>query len=260
MTSNAATVESSRSFRSQLANMASPRNIFQVAPPGAAQNSNVKFPVSLGTPLQKDETYALQARMTNEQGVVPHMGQAVVGPEYFDYVKDKEVITQYAQFQEWLMRQADLTTPESAEYWFGHFPWMLNKRVSEIERVAELQKQVGKIQVAGPQTEDDWKLLFAMDQKLVTVPDLPAHQLGMTSPASLASKNSYTLGMFSPMADAMYNPPGPDTRQVPWQNPTGGVQGSIVDGLKFPTTFLQYNEGVGAPVFGQNPPALPGRI
>lgn len=219
MSSNAATIAQSANFRQQLSQIATPKNVFKVTnarDPNAAVNQN--FPVSLGTPDPQDERYFLQKQLVgnNAMGVIPGVGQAIVGPEYFDYVKRKEEVVQQAEFQSWLMKQADFSTPESSEYWYQHHPWMLTKRVEQVNRVADLQKQIGSINIQGPQTEDDWKLLFAIHKGLVQVPTMAPHMLNQDPTIT----SNYITGMFSPMIMAGITPPTADNFKVPWTNPT----------------------------------------
>lgn len=241
MTANAGTQASSTSFRSQLRNMASPQNIFKVSnTTDLNSNENANFPVSLGTTDPDDERYYLQRQLVGESGIVPKVGQAIVGPEYFDYIKRKEEVAQFAEYQGWLMKQADFTTPEKAQYWYTHHPWMLQKRIEQVDRVGDLQKQVGKIQVAGPQTEDDWKLLFAMHKNLVDVPSVAPHMLGMWAKPN---NNNYRHGMFSPLvtADGMF-PPTAVNKGIVWNNPTAlpGQDFQVNRFIAFPRSTAEY--------------------
>jgi hypothetical protein len=186
-------------FHAATAAQATPQNVYKVnnLPTGRQKElKNVNFPVQLGSTDPEDERYALQGKMTNQRGVVPGVGQALVGPEYFDYVTRKMEDAEYTMFQDWMLRQADWSTPEATEYWVTKFPWMLEKRFEEQDRVGDLQKRIARINVAGPQTEDDWHLLWDLDRGVITVPDKPVHLL---AEASYTDKNTYQRGMFSPM-------------------------------------------------------------
>lgn len=192
-------------FAAQTASHATPMNVYKVNnldKNDRNKNINVNYPVQLGSTDPDDVKYALQGKMTNAQGVVPNIGQAIVGDEYFDYATRKMDDAQQTMFQDWLMRQADWRSPEATEWWVNKFPWMLNKRYEEIDRVQQLQGRMAKINVGGPQNEEDFHLLFDLSRGLITIPDKPAHQL---NEASYANDNTYERGMFSPMI--YYLPP-----------------------------------------------------
>lgn len=252
---NANTQAASSAFHSNLAQKATPRNIYRVSNKPGAGNINVNFPVGLGTPDEQDERYFTQQSLVNEQGIVPGIGQAIVGPDYFDYVKRKEEVGMFAQFQEWLMNQASFDTPEQSEYWYKHHPWMLEKRVNEVERVANLQQQLAKINIGGPQTEDDWKLLFALEKGLVVVPNTAPHMLGMNEQGDYISKN-YRQGMFSPMITdppGGINPPKKLNTLLSWSNPIAPGAANPQAGITYPLGISGYASYIPSLFSGRNP-------
>lgn len=196
---------SAAAFHATTAAMATPNNVFKVnnlTAPERNQVRNVNFPVQMGSTDPDDVKYELQHKLVDRQGVVPNVGQAIVGPEYFDYVNRKMDVAEYAMFQDYLMKQANLDTPEASEYWYSKFPWMQEKRFEEIDRVNDLQKQMAKINITGPQNELDWMLLWNIDRGVVKIPNQPVHLLPQ---ADYADGNDYKRGMFSPMIK--YVPP-----------------------------------------------------
>lgn len=194
-----------------------PRNIFRVGNPA---QENAMFPVQLGSTDPQDERFAIQevAVGSNPNGVIPGVGQAIAGEDYFNYITRKQDAMRYAEYQEWLMNQADFSTPEATQYWYMRFPWMETKRLEQVDRVADLQKTMAKIQISGPQTEADWMTLFSKEQGFIQVPETAPHLLntdkGMVS-------TDYRHGMFSPFASIQGIYPQPDNRKITWSNPLG---------------------------------------
>lgn len=235
---------SAAAFHSDLASKATPRNIYRVSTNPASGNQNVNFPVKLGTTDPMDERFAIQKALVGGNGVVSNMGIATVGQDYYDYVKRKMEVTQESEFEDWLMKQADFQTPESTEYWYSHFPWMLNKRTDEVDRVAALQRQAGHIAVRGPENADDWRFLFAKQKGLITVPDTPPHMLGVANYVT----DNYIAGIFSPMLKPGVTPPdNSGLNKVTWSNPTSG--GSTFGGgaITWPTGTWASFGAYGAP-------------
>ena len=202
---NPATMAEARSFSQANAASATPTNIYKVNRNTGAQKDvveNVNFPVRMGTSDPDDYKYALQGKLVNADGKVPHVGQAIVGPEYFEYVERKMDVAQQVEFEDWLMKQVDWSSPEATEYWVRMFPWMLERRLDEVNRVADLQKVKAKINIAGPQTAEDWRFMWNEQRGLIRVPDKPVHLLPKDT---TINNNDYARGMFSPMIK--YIPP-----------------------------------------------------
>lgn len=211
-----------RAFHQNTVASATPKNIYKINNL-ADKNTpvNVNFPVQLGSTDPEDVKYKLRAQMVGDNGVVPNVGQAMVGPEYFDYITRKQDAAEYTMFQDYLMKQADWSSPEATEYWVSKFPWMLEKRLSEVDRVIELQKIQAKINITGPQSEQDWMFLWNKQRGIITVPSTAVHNLSMDTDYT---PNNYTKGMFSPMVD--YIPPFTSVGQkrqpnnkITWSNP-----------------------------------------
>lgn len=227
--------------------MATPNNIYNVSNnEGVARHvvKNVNFPVQLGSSDPDDVRYAIQKNLVNEGGVVENVGQAIVGPEYFDYVTRKMEDAEYVMFQDWLMKQADWSTPEKTEYWVTRFPWMLEKRLNEVDRVVGLQRQMAKINITGPQAEEDWKLLWNINRGLVKI---PAHAVQNLPQDTTYTTNTYQQGMFSPMVkftppfdtSALGQPAHKPVELVNWERPSYMAgRGNAANGLAAPGLVL----------------------
>lgn len=203
----------------------SPSNIFQIKD-NTGQNTNQNFPVSLGSTDLQDVEMQMRKDLVNDAGIVPGMGQAVVDQNFFNYAARKDAMQQLANYQEYTMQNADLTTPEKAAWWFEHFPWMKEKRTEEVKRVSELQQHAAKISILGPQNDEDFMLLYMVAQGLVTIPDKPVHQLGMSDYAA----DSYVAGFFSPLAKQPV-PAQVSNTKVPWNDPWGKWTASPFSGI-----------------------------
>jgi len=209
-------------FMQKYNQMASAPNVFRMGPgPNKSQlvggdNANVNFPVKLGATHPKDMPMQLMKNSVNESGVVPGVGINQVGPDFWQYAKEKEDMQNMVNFKQWMMQQANLTTPEASQWWFDRFKWMKDLREEEIDYQSDLQSRLAKIQVRGPQDEDDWMLLYMKEQGFISVADKPVHLLGEAT--NVAS--TYTAGFFSPLSKTpIPNQPKIDNAKISWANP-----------------------------------------
>lgn len=206
--------------------ISSPPNVFQVASPEqVAQNQNVAFPAQLGSTDPDDEKYALRQKIVGagrgDSAVVPGVGQAIAGEEFFDYAKRKMDQDTSFQFQTWIMEQAELDAPEKAAWWFSKFPWMRDLRYQYIDQQAELQKKMAKIAVSGAQSEEDFLILFMNERGLLKVADTPLHRLGESS----VGAKTYQAGFFSPLSKPQFQPfqPYGPAQKIPFNQPLAPI-------------------------------------
>lgn len=248
---NPATMARAKRFAQTTAATATPTNVFTVSnEQSKSALKNVNFPVQMGTSDAEDRKYALMSKVVNPGGVVPGVGQNIVGDDYFNYVTRKMDVAQEVVFKDWLMKQADLSRPESADYWISRFPWMLGERLAEVDRVCELQKRKARIEVAGPDTPEDWEFLFNEQRGLITVPDTPVHKLPEANKVGgYTEGQAYSRGMFSPMVNyippfkegsAQYKAAYQPINNVTWNNPTGAGTAPTGGHLTIPQTLPGY--------------------
>lgn len=248
-----ATMARAKQFARSTEQTATPTNIYTVSNETDKKvMKNVNFPVKMGTSDLDDRKYALMASMVDEKtGVVPGAGQHIIGDEYFDYVTRKMDVAQQVMFKDWLMKQVDWSRPESAEYWVNMFPWMLEERLQEVNRVCELQKKKAKIEIAGPSSVEDWEFIFNEQRGLITVPKVPVHLLPQAygQQKGYNEDENYKRGMFSPMTQymppfnggtTMYEPAYQPVNTLNWSNPTGVGEGPKGTPLKPPFTWPGY--------------------
>lgn len=228
-----ASMARARQFAQRTEANATPTNIFTVNNEAAkATVKNVNFPVKMGTSDLEDKKYALMQKLVGANGVVAGVGQNIVGDEFFNYMDRKMNNAQDVAFKAFLMKQVDWSRPESQEYWINMFPWMLEERLAEVNRVCDLQKQKAKIEVAGPSTPEDWEFIFNEQRGLIKVPDQPVHKLPEAYGAAggYTAGDLYSRGMFSPMVH--YIPPYVDgsarntaayqpVNTITWDDPFG---------------------------------------
>lgn len=196
-------------------------NIFRMGPGGS--NANVNFPVQIGSTDPQDFQYALQKELVNTQGIVPGVGQALVGPEYFEYATRKDQQQQLLNYRQFAMQQADLSTPEKTAWWFEKFPWMAKDRTDLIDSVSELQKKFAHMQVRGIQSEEDMLLSYLEHSGYIKVPKEPVHLLG-TNESLIAG--SYQAGFFSPLVKPIPAfAPNRNENKIHWNNPIGKPMG-----------------------------------
>lgn len=190
-------------------------NVFRF---GTPDGTNAAFPVQLGSTDPEDKKYQLREKLVTGPGAsIPGVGQAVADDQFFDYAKRKEEQAVLYDFYRFMFSQADLTKPESANWWFSKFPWMRDLRLEEINKNADLQKTLARIQVTGPETEDDFMLMYLIRNGTIVPPQGALWQMGANQGPKVAS--TFKEGFFSRLVSAsifndqtggVFNsPPGP---------------------------------------------------
>lgn len=217
---SAAMMAQSAALMNRYRQSATAPNVFSV---GRTGHPNEQFPVQLSTTDPEDEKWALRQNIvTGANGVVPGIGQAIAPSEYWDYAARKEQADTLLQFQQFVLQQCDLSTPESANWWYQKFPWIKDLKLSEMRAQADLQKKYAEIQITGPQNEEDFMLIWMRKQGLIKVSDKIPEELYKDE--TIISKN-YKDGMFSPLAKKI--PPttaqivGGEGNKIPFNNPMG---------------------------------------
>lgn len=221
-------ISKAQSLMSKFGQMTPAPNVFRFANDNQrTNNENVAFPVQLGSTDKDDEKYHLRSQFVGsgagDSAVVPGVGMAVADEGFFDYANRKQQQMILYDFYKFMFAQADLTKPESANWWFSKFPWMRDLRVEQINKQADLQKTLARIQITGPETEDDFMLLFLIRNGTITPPTMALNQMGKET-AGVAT--SYKDGFFSRLVSGTFwNSPWPIAPptvnlQVPWTNPT----------------------------------------
>lgn len=220
-------ISKAQSLMSKFGQMTPAPNVFRFASDTQrGANENVAFPVQLGSTDKDDEKYHLRSQFVGAGGdpsVVPGVGMAVADEGFFDYANRKQQQMILYDFYKFMFAQADLTKPESANWWFSKFPWMRDLRVEQINKQADLQKTLARIQITGPETEDDFMLLFLIRNGTITPPTHALNQMGQET-AGIA--DTFKKGFFSRLVTGdFWNSPWPISPptanlQVPWSNPT----------------------------------------
>lgn len=253
-----------QSLMDKFSSMTPAPNVFRFATDTQKNaNANVAFPVQLGSTDPEDEKYAMRAKMMTGAGgaVVPGVGQVIADSSFFDYAKRKKDQESLYDFYRFMMSNARLDTPEAAQWWFGKFPWMRDLRLAEIDKQAELQKALARIQITGPESEDDFMLLFLIRNGTIVLPNYPLHQMGEKRPVA----ESFQAGFFSPFSRdrtqgsylANTNPFGNVDNQGWMKQPTGfGEPKSIVSFTNPLSRDAWGNNTMGAFGYPANFPAL----
>lgn len=201
---NAQAMASARNTYRKFVSLPQPPNIFRIhdsANPdafGAPQGTTAsKFPVKLGSTDPEDDKFGLRARLVDKDGVVPGVGLSVAGDDYFNYAQRKREEAMMFEFYTYIMSQADLSKPESAQWWFEKFPWMRDLRLDEIDRQAEIQKKLAKIAVTGPQSEEDFMLIYLKQYGILGDTDQPLTKLDSMKDGAGGVARNFKEGMFS---------------------------------------------------------------
>jgi hypothetical protein len=167
------TPQDALAFQRRVAETSDPTNVFKLKA-GTADGAVSNFPAKLGARDPEDAKWQL-VRDADAAKAIP--GQYVVGDDYFNYIDRKNAMEKFADFRRYVLDNVDLTTPEKQQFWYNQFPWIKDIKVDEINRNADLQKRLAKINFLGPQEEDDWFLLYQVQKGNVKVPTKPVHQM-----------------------------------------------------------------------------------
>lgn len=220
---NVGSIESANALYNKFSAYATPPNVYGqqlVSDQTGTQMS--MFPARIGSTDPEDAKYAIRNALTNGTGQVPGIGQAIVGDEFFNYAKRKQDQALEFDFQTWLMKQADFSTPASASYWYEKFPEMKAMRVAEIDRESALQTRLAKISVNGPENRDDFMILFLIGQGLIKPSGLPLYQLN--SPDNKALSSGFVQGIFNPIKPNF--PIALPGTTLNWSSPVNPVNGA----------------------------------
>jgi len=173
-----------------------PTNYYKI--PDRAGSITSRFPVQLGSyNAKEDQKWSMRKAMIEKDGTVPGVGQAIAPEEYFSYIRDKSEEMSMNDFYNWMMSQADLSTPERQQYWFSKYPWMRSLREDAAKKQHDLDWKLTEIELNGPQKEEDWLTLYMINQGLIQPPTKPTYQLyDDPNPQT----NQYIAGLFSPMS------------------------------------------------------------
>lgn len=214
--------------------IATPPNIYSQL--GAAGDTKSKFPLQIGSTDPQDRKFKLQNQMvgTSDSGAVKGYGQAVVGDEFFGWAQRKQDQAMLFDFYDYMLSNADLTKPESAQWWFNKFPWMKDLRLREVEREAEVQKRLAKISICGPESEEDFMVLFMKDQGMLTPSEKPLYRINELDAAGFNANKNFTRGAFNPFSVKDPMPVAMADVRKQWTNPLGGPPTGANAGVAIP--------------------------
>lgn len=214
---NAQQLAAAAALHSQMEAISSAPNIFRIAP--SADNSNISFPVQLGSTDPADEKFALRRQILGKETVVPGIGQAIVGDDFWDYTKRRLDQDSLFQFKTWVLQQMDLKTPAEAAAWKAIVPWAIDDKIAYIDQVGQYQSRAAKIAINGPQNQDDLLFLWLMKRGDIVIPEQALHLLGTTTQGIA---DDYQAGFFSPFSKTKNLPMSPLDKAsagVTWNNP-----------------------------------------
>ena len=199
---------------------ADPNNLYRVKDRG---NFATNFPVQLGSSDPDDLQMDLRQQVIKENGQVDGFGTAVADDRVFSYLERKKEAQIEADYQAWLISQADFSDPARADFWNNVAPWITQLKIDEINKNAELQKRLAVLKVTGPRTEDDFKLLYMIKSKIIVPPAKPVHEMDSDTTRYTNAENAtdFVAGLFNPLTRKPNN------------------KGFPIKELKKPTTWAQ---------------------
>lgn len=187
-----------------------------------SSNDRTAFPMKVGETDSRDNKYAIRKRLVgagsgqpNDSAVIPGVGMAIADEDFFDYAESKEQQEMLFDFKKFVAAQADLQTPAAAAWWYENFSWLKDEKIAELDQQAELQKKLAKIQIMGPQNEEDMLTLYMVNKGLIKVTEQPLHRLGQSRDIE---STTFKQGFFNPMSQPQYQTMQTNTTPN-WGNP-----------------------------------------
>ena len=129
-----------------------------------------RFPALIEKGDPRDRDYALRKTVINDRGEIPGLGKMMADHSDVEYLRKKADDANEADFKAWFLAQMDLSSPEKQAYWQSKFGDVFAERKSLLNQQLELQKQLALIRIMGPQTKDDYLLLWSIERGFIEVP------------------------------------------------------------------------------------------
>lgn len=255
--------ESNLSGARKFRQLATPTNMIrQVGQSGVQQE---QWPVRLSSTNPKDEQMALRQSVVNKEGVVEGLGIATVGAQEFQYIGDKLSDAQETAYKQWVMGNIDLSTPASQEYYFKTLPWIKEAREDEVDRVSSLQKTWAKIAMNGPHSDEDWRMIYAVQEGILEIPNKPVHLLWQDKTGIADTFQKGFFSVFAQQTGANNLPLQTKPSRITWGAPTDATQNKAFEGTQWtnifpskPAELFGRSAGMGgireAPFFAERPP------
>ena len=219
----------------------------------AVDRTDTPFAVRLSGPDPEDRKWNLVGELV-EKGKVKGTEMTAIAPnEWYSYMARKLDRQLLANYEGWAINQIDLSSPEKAEFWSKVVPWVREKREALLEEQAAIQKQIALIRIRGIQSEDDMKLLFAIQNKLINIAKVPLYDIDNIANAGQIQgqvpDGVFTSGLLNPFStfflpvkgDGLHVAPGNKIPQIQLQNPVDAFANAgntvIPAGYKRPGLF-----------------------
>jgi hypothetical protein len=129
-----------------------------------------RWPTLLASTDKDDAIYELQQKLTDQSGVVPNIGQAIVDKDFFEYQRRKSEQAELARFKVWFYKQMDLSTPEKRNFWETKFPEVFDDRKKLMEQQFDVAKRMALINIFGPRTMDDFVFMYLVQEGKIEIP------------------------------------------------------------------------------------------
>lgn len=157
-----------------------------------------KWPVQLVGPSIHDKKYQILRRHVNPRGVIEGVGVVTAGPEYLDYIDEKRKMMLKADFEAWVCKSIDLSTPEKRDYWYKTIPWLLERKSALLKATQDVIAKAAEINMVGPKSEDDYLFIYGVRNGLIKLP------MGNPWEPAIVNTRNFYEGLFSV------------TRMFPW--------------------------------------------
>jgi len=210
---------------------------------GQIPTANSTFPGDIIRKDPQDEYMTIKKNLVGaappgggeaKAGIIPGIGLAIASDSDIDYLKRKSEAASDAEYNTWIMNQADFSTPEKSMYWDTMFPWINQAKLSVIERNAESQKTMARIQVTGPQSNQDWQFLYALKQGYFSLSNEPIYN-------PVKGVTSFKEGLFSLFSQKRMKLPNEiNAKRVVWSNPISDTGNAFTGPTFIPPNITNY--------------------
>ncbi len=155
-------------------------------------STTAKFPAQIQHGDPRDKRYALlQSAISGDGMTLPGFGQYQASDRDLDYLQTKLEDAKNAKFKAWLYSQVDLKDPVYQKFWQEKLPGLYQERMKLIEDQIDLHTQLAKINLRGPESIEDFMLLYGIDTGEIPIPQLP-----FFLPEGVP-KNKFNRGLFN---------------------------------------------------------------
>ncbi len=164
----------------------------RVGAEGADAQGPSEFPAQYTSSDAYDNSIAIKKTLAADPRI---LGDVSVSDADVAWLERKRRETERANFHDWFLKSVDVSDPLHAKWAREQMPDVWQMRLAEIDRDAEIQKQLAKMSLqGGPNSMEDWMLLYQINKGDVAIPSGPLWD--PSRPQN--NEESFRRGLFNP--------------------------------------------------------------